>query len=181
MIIIGIFATDVSYKATRGFTKINRVVYQEFVTEDNLKVTGMEFVKSNLSVTLASDESYDPAKVDKSKIEGSIEVKYTLSDSSELTKRIEVKDLNNIPGIGSVLSTQYYKGIYDTEINKSITLKSKNKLEVNDNTRDLVKPIYEWKEIVPHKNQMETTIKVVYKNSKQNTTRTVNSQYTIKP
>ena len=179
-IILGIFAADVSHKVARGSTKINRIVYQEFVTEDNLKVTGMEFVKSNLSINLTSDESYDPTKVDKSKIEGSIEFKYTLSDSSELTKTIEAKDLDNIPGIGSVLSTQYYKGIYDTELGKSITLKSKNKLEVNSNTRDFVKPIYEWKEIVPHKNQIQTTIKVIYKNSKQNTTRIANSQYIIK-
>lgn len=164
---------------TYSFTKINRIVYQEFVTEDNLKVTGMEFVKSNLSIILTNNESYDPTKVDKSKIEGSIEVKYTLSDSSELTKTIEAKDLDNIPGIGSVLSTQYYKGIYDTKMGKSIRLKSKNKLEVNGNTRDVINPTYDWKEIVHHKNQIQTTMKVIYKNSQQNTTHIVNSQYTI--
>lgn len=74
-------------------------------------------------------------------------------------------------------------GSYKTKFSKTETLKSKNKFKVNDNIEDLIDPDYDWEEIVPQKNQMETTINIVSEKPQTilSTIRSIKSQYTIKP
>ena len=96
-----------------SLTTIKDVISQEYVTETNLKVKDLKISKSNLSITINNNSVVNTNSFKESDINGSFDVEYTLDDDSTFTKTFEFKDIHNIPDVGSTVSTQYYKGIYE--------------------------------------------------------------------
>lgn len=168
-----------------SFNTIKNIISQEYVTETNLKVKDLKISKSNLAITIDENDVFDTTSFKDSKIQGSFDIEYTLNDDSTFTKTFELKDIHNIPDVGSTVSTQYYKGIYEKITHdKTETTKSQNKLQKGDNLiRDLVEPSYNWEMINQRKDPLKTTIKVTYPNSNSyfNKLDTVTSEYIIKP
>lgn len=172
-------------KSLTNFTTIQNVISQEYVTETNLKVKDLRVSKSNLSITIDKEGIFDTNSFKESDIQGTFDVEYVLDDDSTFTKTFEIKDIHNIPDVGSTVSTQYYKGIYEKiTYDKTQTIKSQNKLQVGDKiAQDLIKPTYDWKTIHPRTEPIKTSIKVTYPkpNSYFNKLDTVTSEYIIKP
>lgn len=83
------------------------------MTETNLKVKDLRVSKSNLSITIDKEGIFDTNSFKESDIQGTFDVEYVLDDDSTFTKTFEIKDIHNIPDVGSTVSTQYYKGIYE--------------------------------------------------------------------
>lgn len=168
-----------------NFTTIKDVISQEYVTETNLNVKDLKISKSDLSITINNDGVFDTNSFKESDIKGSFDVEYTLSDDSTFTKTFDIKDIHDIPDIGSTVSTQYYKGIYEKiTYDKTKTIKSQNKLQKGDKiAQDLIKPLYNWETINKRKEPLKTTIKVTYQkpNDYFNKLDVVTSEYTIKP
>ena len=172
-------------KSLNNLTTIQNVISQEYVTETNLTVKDLKISKSNLSFTIDKEGVFDTNSFKESDIKGSFDVEYILDDNSTFTKTFKIKDIHNIPDVGSTVSTQYYKGIYEKiTYDKTQTIKSQNKLQKGDNIiRDLVKPLYNWEIINQRKEPLKTTIKVTYQkpNDYFNKLDVVTSEYTIKP
>lgn len=172
-------------KILGDFTTIKDVISQEYVTETNLKIKDLKISKSDLSITINNDGIFDTNSFKDSDIKGSFDVEYTLSDDSTFTKTFELKDVHNIPDVGSTVSTQYYKGIYEKiTYDKTNTIKSQNKLQKGDKlAKDLIKPLYNYETINKRKEPLKTTIKVTYQKSNANFNKldTVVSEYIIKP
>lgn len=172
-------------KSLNKLTTIQNVISQEYVTETNLKVKDLKISKSNLSFTIDKEGVFDTNLFKESDIKGSFDIEYTLDDNSEFTKTFEIKDIHNIPDVGSTVSTQYYKGIYEKiTYDKTQTIKSKNKLQKGDKlAEDLTEPVYNWETINQRKEPLKTTIKVTYPkpNGYFNKLGTVTSEYIIKP
>ena len=168
-----------------GLTTIKDVISQEYVTETNLKVKDLKISKSNLSITINNNSVFNTNSFKESDINGSFDVEYTLDDDSTFTKTFEFKDIHNIPDVGSTVSTQYYKGIYEKITHsKTQTIKSQNKLQKGDNLiKDLIEPVYNWETINQRKEPLKTTIKVTYQKTNANFNKldTVVSEYIIKP
>lgn len=168
-----------------NLTTIQNVISQEYVTDTNLKVKDLKISKSNLSFTIDKEGVFDTNSFKESDIKGSFNVEYTLDDNSKFTKTFEIKDIHNIPDVGSTVSTQYYKGIYEKiTYDKTQTIKSQNKLQKGDKlAEDLTEPVYNWETINQRKKLLKTTIKVTYlkSNSYFNKLDTVTSEYTINP
>lgn len=172
-------------KVLVDFTTIKDVISQEYVIETNLKVKDLKISKSELSITIDNDGVFNTNSLKESDIQGSFDVEYTLSDDSTFTKTFELKDIHNTPDIGSTVSTQYYKGIYEKiTYDKTQTIKSQNKLQKGDKlAEDLIEPIYNWETINKRKEPIKTTIKITYQkpNGYFNKLDVVTSEYTIKP
>ena len=172
-------------KTLVNFNTIKNVISQEYVTETNLKVKDLKISKSNLSITIDNKGIFETKSFKEPDIQGSFDIEYTLDDNSIFTKTFEIKNIHNIPDVGSTVSTQYYKGIYEKiTYDKTETIKSHNKLQKDDNLiRDLVKPSYDWETINRRKEPLKTTIKVTYQKSNENFNKlnTVISEYIIKP
>lgn len=172
-------------KVLVDFTTIKDVISQEYVTETNLTVKDLKISKSDLSITIDNNSVFDTNSFKESDIKGSFDVEYTLSDNSTFTKTFELKDTHDIPDVGSTVSTQYYKGIYEKiTYDKTQTIKSQNKLQKGDKlAEDLIEPLYSWETINQRKEPLKTTIKVTYpkSNSYFNKLDTVTSEYIIKP
>ena len=171
-------------KSLNNLTTIQNVISQEYVTETNLKVKDLKISKSNLSFTIDKEGVFDTNSFKESDIKGSFDVEYTLDDNSKFTKTFKIKDIHNIPDVGSTVSTQYYKGIYEKiTYDKTQTIKSQNKLQKGDKLADLTEPVYNWETINQRKEPLKTTIKVTYpkSNSYFNKLDTVTSEYIIKP
>ena len=172
-------------KSLNKLTTIQTVISQEYVTETNLKVKDLKISKSNLSFTIDKEGVFDTNSFKESDIKGSFDVEYTLDDNSKFTRTFEIKDIHNIPDVGSTVSTQYYKGIYEKiTYDKTQTIKSQNKLQKGDKlAEDLTEPVYNWETINQRKEPLKTTIKVTYQkpNGYFNKLDVVTSEYTIKP
>ena len=172
-------------KSLTNFTTIQNVISQEYVTETNLKVKDLRVSKSNLSITVDKEGIFDTNSFKESDIQGTFDVEYVLDDDSTFTKTFEIKDIHNIPDVGSTVSTQYYKGIYEKiTYDKTQTIKSQNKLQVGDKiAQDLIEPAYDWEMIQTRTEPIKTTIKVTYPkpNGYFNKLDTVTSEYIIKP
>ena len=168
-----------------NFTTIKDVISQEYVTETNLTVKDLKISKSDLSITIDNDGVFNTNSFKESDIKGSFDVEYTLSDDSTFTKTFELKDIHDIPDVGSTVSAQYYKGIYEKiTYDKTQTIKSQNKLQKGDKLAgDLIEPLYNWETINQRKEPLKTTIKITYQkpNGYFNKLDVVTSEYTIKP
>lgn len=172
-------------KSLNNLTTIQNVISQEYVTETNLTVKNLKISKSNLSFTIDKEGVFDTNSFKESDIKGSFDIKYTLSDDSTFTKTFKLKDIHDIPDVGSTVSAQYYKGIYEKiTYDKTQTIKSQNKLQKSNNlAEDLIEPLYSWETINQRKEPLKTTIKVTYPkpNGYFNKLDTVTSEYIIKP
>lgn len=173
-----------SHYITDKFHNITDVISQELITENNLTVKDMTVTNSNLYTNIGTVDIFDSKSIKNSDIKGSIEIEYILNDDSKFTKTINIEDINNIPDIGSTISTQYYKGIYLTVNGLKQTVKSQNKLQKGDNINtDIINPEYKWEKIISRKDPIKTNIIVTYSRSNRKThkTDTVTTDYTIQP
>lgn len=163
---------------------ITDVISQELITENNLTVKDMIVTNSNLYTNIGTVDIFDSKSIKNSDIKGSIEIEYTLSDDSKFTKTINIEDIDNIPDIGSTISTQYYKGIYLTVNGLKQTVKSQNKFQKGDNINtDIINPEYKWEKIISRKDPIKTNIIVTYSRSNRKTHKIdiVTTDYTIQP
>lgn len=173
-----------SHYITDKFHNITDVISQELITENNLTVKDMIVTNSNLYTNIGTVDIFDSKSIKNSDIKGSIEIEYTLSDDSKFTKTINIEDIDNIPDIGSTISTQYYKGIYLTVNGLKQTVKSQNKFQKGDNINtDIINPEYKWEKIISRKDPIKTNIIVTYSRSNRKTHKidTVTTDYTIQP
>lgn len=153
--------------AEKDSVKISKVISQEFVSGEDLTVTNIEIAESKLWANLGNRGIFDSGNFKESDVKGEVVVEYTLSDSSKLTKEVDIKDIRTISDVGSVISYKdYYKGVYKTKTGETRTIKSKNKLQVGDSlTDDMVEADYSWKTIEPRKQPIKVIVKVSYTNS----------------
>ena len=173
-----------SHYITDKFHNITDVISQELITENNLTVKDMTVTNSNLYTNIGTVDIFDSKSIKNSDIKGSIEIEYTLNDDSKFTKTINIENIDNIPDIGSTISTQYYKGIYLTVNGLKQTVKSQNKFQKGDNINtDIINPKYKWEKIISRKEPIKTNIIVTYSRSNGKTykTDTVTTDYTIQP
>jgi hypothetical protein len=173
-----------SHYITDKFHNITDVISQELITENNLTVKDMTVTNSNLYTNIGTVDIFDSKSIKNSDIKGSIDIEYTLGDDSKFTKTINIEDIDNIPDIGSTISTQYYKGIYLTANGLKQTVKSQNKFQKGDNINtDIINPEYKWEKIIPRKDPIKTNIIVTYSRSNGKTHKidTVTTDYTIQP
>lgn len=173
-----------SHYITDKFHTITDVISQELITENNLTVKDMTVTNSNLYTNIGTIDIFDSKSIKNSDIKGSIDIEYTLSDDSKFTKTINIEDIDNIPDIGSTISTQYYKGIYLTVNGLKQTVKSQNKFQKGDNINtDIINPEYKWEKIISRKDPIKTNIIITYSrsNGKTHKTDTVTTDYTIQP
>lgn len=173
-----------SHYITDKFHTITDVISQELITENNLTVKDMTVTNSNLYTNIGTVDIFDSKSIKNSDIKGSIDIEYTLSDDSKFTKTINIEDIDNIPDIGSTISTQYYKGIYLTVNGLKQTVKSQNKLQKGDNINtDIINSEYKWEKIISRKEPIKTKIIVTYSrsNGKTHKSDTVTTDYTIQP
>ena len=173
-----------SHYITDKFHTITDVISQELITENNLTVKDMTVTNSNLYTNIGTVDIFDSKSIKNQDIKGSIDIEYTLSDDSKFTKTINIEDIDNIPDIGSTISTQYYKGIYLTVNGLKQTVKSQNKLQKGDNINtDIINPEYKWEKIISRKEPIKTKIIVTYSrsNGKTHKSDTVTTDYTIQP
>lgn len=173
-----------SHYITNKFHNITDVISQELITENNLTVKDMTVTNSNLYTNIETVDIFDSKSIKNSDIKGSIDIEYTLSDDSKFTKTINIENIDNIPDIGSTISTQYYKGIYLTVNGLKQTVKSQNKFQKGDNINtDIINPEYKWEKIISRKEPIKTNIIVTYSrsNGKTHKTDTVTTDYTIQP
>lgn len=171
-----------SHYITDKFHNITDVISQELITENNLTVKDMTITNSNLYTNIGTIDIFDSKSIKDSDIRGSIDIEYTLTDDSKFTKTINIEKINNIPDIGSTISTQYYKGIYLTVNGLKQTVKSQNKFQKDDNIKtDIIEPEYKWEKIITRKEPIKTTIIVTYSREKTHKTDTVTTDYTIEP
>ena len=173
-----------SHYITDKFHNITDVISQELITENNLTVKDMTVTNSNLYTNIGTVDVFDSKSIKNSDIKGSIDIEYTLNDDSKFTKTINIKDIDDIPDIGSTISTQYYKGIYLTVNGLKQTVKSQNKFQKGDNINtDIINPEYKWEKIILRKDPIKTNIIVTYSRSNGKTHKidTVTTDYTIQP
>ena len=145
--------------------------------EEPLTVTENHIQISNLK---ASYETYD-----ESNIYGELIMYYQLSNGEEYQDEFSLEQIHNkqLPNNGSVLTKTYYKGTYVLRSGKTITLETADKLKNGDNIHRREDPEYQWTQITPHTESINTTVQVPYvvSNRKTNMTHYRDEQFTITP
>ena len=155
---------------------IVEVKNQTYVTEP-LTVTENHIQISNLK---ASYETFD-----ESNVYGELIMRYQLSNGEDYQDRFSLEQIHNkqLPNNGSVLTKTYYKGTYVLRNGKTITLETADKLKKGDNIHRREDPEYQWTKIIPHTEQINTSVQVPYTVStgKTHMTHYRDEQFTITP
>lgn len=145
--------------------------------EEPLTVTENHIQISNLK---ASYETYD-----ESNIYSELIMYYQLSNGEEYQDEFSLEQIHNkqLPNNGSVLTKTYYKGTYVLRSGKTITLETADKLKNGDNIHRREDPKYQWTQITPHTESINTTVQVPYvvSNGKTHMTHYYDEQFTITP
>lgn len=140
------------------------------VTENHVKISNLK----------ASYETFD-----ESNIYGELIMLYQLSNGEEYQDRFSLEQIHNkqLPNNGSILTKTYYKGTYILRSGKTITLETSNKLKKGDNIHRREDPEYQWTQIVPHTEPINTSVQVPYTVStgKTHMTHYRDEAYTINP
>lgn len=158
-------------------------------SDDILDVTNQTYVQEPLTVTenhiqisnlKASYETFD-----ESNVYGELIMRYQLSNGEDYQDRFSLEQIHNkqLPNNGSVLTKTYYKGTYVLRNGKTITLKTADKLKKGDNIHHREDPEYQWAQITPHTEPINTTVQVPYvvSNGKTHMTHYRDEQFTITP
>ena len=145
--------------------------------EEPLTVTENHIKTSNLK---AQYETFD-----ESNIYGGLIMRYRLNNGEEYQDRFSLEQIHNkqLPNNGSVLTKTYYKGTYVLRSGKTITLETADKLKNGDNIHRREDPEYQWTQITPHTESINTTVQVPYtvSNGKTHMTHYRDESYTINP
>ena len=170
--IIGVVALVYVYKSD----DIVKVKSQPYIQE-SLPVIENHIQTSNLKASYTT--------FDESNIYGKLIMRYQLSNNEEYQDRFSLEQIHNhqLPDNGSVLTKTYYKGTYILRSGKTITLETADKLNKGDNIHRREDPEYQWTQIVPHTEPINTSVQVPYRVStgKTHTTHYRDEAYTINP
>lgn len=152
-------------------------VQSQTYIEEPLTVTENHIQISNLK---ASYETFD-----ESNIYGELIMLYQLSNGEEYQDKFNLEQIHNkqLPDNGSMLTKTYYKGTYVLRSGKTITLETADKLKKDDNIHRREDPEYQWTQITPHTELINTSVRVPYTVStgKTHMTHYRDEQFTINP
>lgn len=145
--------------------------------EEPLTVIENHIQISNLK---ASYETFD-----ESDVYGELIMLYQLSNGEEYQDKFNLEQIHNkqLPNNGSVLTKTYYKGTYVLRSGKTITLETSDKLKRGDNIHRHKDPKYQWTQITPHTEPINTDVQVPYtvSNGKTHMTHYRDEQFIINP
>lgn len=167
---------------------IGAIIYI-YRSDDIVKVKSQTYIEEPLTVTenhieisnlKASYETFD-----ESNIYGELVMFYQLSNGEEYQDRFSLEQIHNhqLPNNGSVLTKTYYKGTYILRSGKTIMLETADKLKKGDNIHRREDPQYQWTQITPHTEPINTSVQVPYtvSNGKTHMTHYRDEAYTINP
>ena len=145
--------------------------------EEPLTVTENHIEISNIK---AHYETFD-----ESNVYGELIMLYQMSNGEEYQDRFSLEQIHNhqLPNNGSVLTKTYYKGTYILRSGKTITLETSDKLKKGDNIHRREDPEYQWIQITPHTEPINTSVQVPYtvSNGKTHMTHYRDEPFTINP
>lgn len=150
----------------------NQTYIQELltVTENHIQISNLK----------ASYETYD-----ESNIYGELIMLYQLSNGEDYQDKFSLEQIHNkqLPDNGSVLTKTYYKGTYVLRSGKTVTLETTDKLKKGDNIHRREDPLYQWTQITPHTEPINTSVQVPYvvSNGKTHMTHYRDEPFTINP
>lgn len=167
---------------------IGAIVYI-YRTDDIIEVKNQTYIQEPLTVTenhiQISNLKAQYETFDESNIYGGLIMRYQLNNGEEYQDRFSLEQIHNhqLPDNGSVLTKSYYKGTYTLRSGKSITLETADKLKKGDNIHRREDPQYQWTQIVPHTESINTTVQVPYtvSNGKTHMTHYRDEAFTINP
>lgn len=158
-------------------------------SDDIVKVKNQTYIQEPLTVTenhikisnlKAGHETFDD-----SNIYGELIMLYQLSNGEDYQDRFSLEQIHNkqLPNNESILTKTYYKGTYVLRNGKTITLETADKLKKGDNIHRRKDPKYQWAQITPHTEPINTSVQVPYTVStgKTHMTHYRNEAYTINP
>ena len=158
-------------------------------SDDIVEVKNQTYIQEPLTVTenhiqisnlKASYETFD-----ESNIYGGLIMRYQLTNGEEYRDRFSLEQIHNhqLPDNGSVLTKTYYKGTYILRSGKTITLETADKLNKSDNIHRREDPEYQWTQITPHTESINTSVQVPYRVStgKTHMTHYRDEAFTINP
>lgn len=158
-------------------------------SDDIVKVKNQTYIQEPLTVTenhiqisnlKASYETFD-----ESNIYGELIMRYQLNNGEEYQDRFSLEQIHKhqLPNNESILTKTYYKGTYVLRNGKTITLETADKLKKGDNIHRREDPEYQWTQIVPHTEPINTSVQVPYTVStgKTHMTHYRDEAYTINP
>lgn len=152
-------------------------IKNQIYIEEPLTVTENHIQISNLK---ASYETFD-----ESNIYGELIMRYQLNNGEEYQDRFNLEQIHNkqLPDNRSILTKTYYKGTYVLRNGKTITLETADKLKKGDNIHRREDPEYQWTQITPHTEPINTSVQVPYTVStgKTHMTHYRDEQFTITP
>ena len=157
--------------------------------DDIVEVKNQTYIEEPLTVTenhiQISNLKAQYETFDESNIYGGLIMRYQLTNGEEYQDRFSLEQIHNhqLPNNGSVLTKTYYKGTYTLRSGKSITLETADKLKKGDNIHRREDPEYQWMQITPHTEPINTTVQVPYtvSNGKTHMTHYRDEAYTITP
>lgn len=157
--------------------------------DDIVEIKSQTYIQEPLTVTenhiQISNLKAQYETFDESNIYGGLIMRYQLTNGEEYRDRFSLEQIHNhlLPNNGSVLTKSYYKGTYTLRSGKTITLETADKLNKGDNIHRREDPEYQWTQIVPHTEPIDTSVQVPYRVStgKTHTTHYRDEAYTINP
>lgn len=158
-------------------------------SDDIVEVKNQTYIQEPLTVTEnhveISNLKAEYETFDESNIYGELIMLYQLSNGEEYQDEFNLEQIHNkqLPNNGSVLTKTYYKGTYSLRSGKTITLETANKLKKGDNIHHREDPEYQWTQITPHTEPINTSVQVPYTVStgKTHMTHYRDEQFTITP
>ena len=155
-------------KFFKGKNKMNKEPLT--VTENHIQISNLK----------AGHETFD-----ESNIYGELIMHYQLNNGEEYQDRFSLEQIHNhqLPNDGSILTKTYYKGSYVLRSGKTITLETADKLKKGDNIHRREDPEYQWAQITPHTEPINTSVRVPYivSTGKTHMTHYRDKAYTINP
>lgn len=121
-------------------------------------------IQSQLEASIGQNDLNNSDIINKN-ITGQINITYTTADGENITEMYSVQQIHNkqMPTIGSTINKTYYIGKYKLNNGKTIIISSTELLKKGDSSVVEDKFHYNWTQINPQTDPIETTIKVHYK------------------
>lgn len=167
---------------------IGTIIYI-YRSDDIVEVKSQIYIQEPLTVTenhiQISNLKAEYETFDESNIYGGLVMSYQLNNGEEYQDEFSLEQIHDkqLPNNGSVLTKTYYKGTYVLRSGKTITLETADKLKKGDNIHRREDPEYQWTQITPHTEPINTSVQVPYTVStgKTHMTHYRDEAYTINP
>lgn len=157
--------------------------------DDIVEVKNQTYIQESLTITenhiRISNLKSQYETFDESNIYGELIMRYRLSNDEDYQDRFSLEQIHNkqLPDNGSILTKTYYKGTYVLRSGKTVTLETADKLKKGNNIHRREDPLYQWAQITPHTESINTSVQVPYvvSNGKTHMTHYRDEQFTINP